>query len=598
MKVTEDYLKNVKELDKYLKTLCFDEESEKRIRAYVENPLSVVNDNIKRLFEKYDDKIVDYRIPLPASMIKQTRKCQKEIYLILSTIVDCLSEDNQLEVIKDENGNLVPNFSLTLSSITDNFFKVRNDKRKIWRYLDSKSSSIAKKVYETWLESKTFRLNDNGETEEIINIKENRFKLFCFFSIMNQYVSSLGSRKTSLKDKILKLNNSDIYNVTGMSDTEVINLITTNVIKPIFNIMQEIISAKLLDMDKFSLYLSFNVFDWMLASTGEDWHSCIDLVSSYAYGVGLLGMCGCPDWGMLLYTDNQKKESCGLSSFHIVTRSWVCYTSDKNFQMINWYPKNIRETIGFGDNEDFKFIFDSSSSRRSFSEWDPITFENGAVAWIYSDRNSFYVTNDSKKVYFVFDTASGLPRHYKFEGKIIPDKEDVVMSVINGVKHYSTIWEAVRNEAVIKKYFRYPKKTYHCGCCGNTCYSESELTFIPSENIYVCDDCLNNRYYECAICGEIHRYDDDSEEAYNGPRPWEYEIVCQNCLETRDDIFYDYFVDHYYFTRDVEGNYIKVDVQTSDGMHRFIASYNVEDAINAGRIRRDESGNLHVVEES
>ena len=117
MKITEDYLKNIKELDKFLHTFSFSEESEARIRAYVNNPIDFLNDDLKRLFEKYDENVVDYRIQLPTSMLKQTRKYQKEIYLILSTIVDCLSEDNHLTAAKDEAGVLIPNFSLSLDSV-------------------------------------------------------------------------------------------------------------------------------------------------------------------------------------------------------------------------------------------------------------------------------------------------------------------------------------------------------------------------------------------------------------------------------------------------------------------------------------------------
>ena len=108
MKVTETYLKNKKEIEKFLNTFSFDAESEARIRAYIDNPLSVVNDDIKRMFEKFDgdNEIVDYRIPLPASIMKQRKKYQKEIYLIMATVVNCLVEDDQFTFTVDANGNI------------------------------------------------------------------------------------------------------------------------------------------------------------------------------------------------------------------------------------------------------------------------------------------------------------------------------------------------------------------------------------------------------------------------------------------------------------------------------------------------------------
>ena len=596
MKITEDYLKNIKELDKFLHTFSFSEESEARIRAYVNNPIDFLNDDLKRLFEKYDENVVDYRIQLPTSMLKQTKKYQKEIYLILSTIVDCLSEDNQLTATKDEAGILVPNFSLSLDSVTDNSFKIKNDKRKVWRYLDSKSSSIAKKVYETWLLNKTFKINDNGETEEFINVKENRFGLYTFVSIMSQYVRSLGAKKTSLRDKISKATSSSVLNVTGLSSTEVINLITTKVIKPYFNILQEIISAKMLDMDKYGLYLSFNAFDWILASTGEEWHSCIDMNSNYAYGVGMLGMCGCPDWGMLLYTDNQKKEACTLTSFHIITRSWTCYTKDKNFQVINWYPKNIRDSVSFKDNEDFNFVFDSSSSRRSFSEWDPITFANGSLAWIYSDRNAFYVTNDKKHVYFRFEGSTGLPKHFKNEnGEIIPDRDGINESVIRGVTRYhNSIWEAVKKGHSIKEYLSYPKKKVYCDCCGSSFDSKDKLTYIESENKWVCKSCLDNQYFKCR-CGHYHNYENDSTEVYFGDKPWEYELMCNDCLRNAldsNEVFVD-VINGYYYNTTVDGRNIMTQLKVADSIE-YIADFNVDKYISKGKIYRDDSGVLYL----
>ena len=594
MKVTEDYLNNIKELDKFLYTFSFSEESEKRIRAYVNNPVDFLNDDLKRLFEKYDDQIVDYRIPLPASMIKQTKRYQKEIHLIFSTIISCLSEDEQIGLVENSDGILTPNFSVSLESVVENSFKVKNDKRKVWRYLDSKATSIAKKVYETWLEDKTFRFNENGETEEVINIKENRFGLYTFISIMSQYVRSLGTRKSSLRDKISKATSSSIFNLTGLSHAESINLIATKVIKPFFNILQEIISAKVLDMDKFGLYLSFNVFDWILASTGEEWHSCIDMNGSHAYGIGMLGMCGCPDWGMLLYTDNQKKTACTLTSFHIVTRSWTCYTDDKKFQVINWYPKNIRDSVAFADNEDFSFVFDSSQLRKSFSIWDPITFANGSLAWIYSDKNNFHISSDKRRVYFSFEGACGLPKYFKSEeGFILPDRDNLFDSVLRGVtRHYDSIWNAVREGHSIRSYLSYPKKKVYCGCCGSSFDSKNDLTFIDSENLWVCDSCLTRNYYRCN-CGHYHRYD-NSTCVYFGSLPWEYDLMCNDCLENgvaNGSIFKDDINNRYYMTS--AENPTKVEVVTDDGSSIIISKFNVEKYTTKNLIFADDHGVFH-----
>ena len=159
MTITENYKNNIKAIEPFLYTFNFPAESEERIRKYINNPLDVLNDDIKALFKKYDEQIVDYRIPLPTSMIKERKATQKEIFLIMSLIVDCLEEDDQFKYTVDEHGVVKPEFQLTASTISNNFFKIKNDKRKVWRYLDSKATNIAKKMYERWFERKTFKLD-------------------------------------------------------------------------------------------------------------------------------------------------------------------------------------------------------------------------------------------------------------------------------------------------------------------------------------------------------------------------------------------------------------------------------------------------------
>jgi hypothetical protein len=47
MKITETYLKNIKEIEKFIKTMSFDADSEQRIKQFINDPLSILNDDIK-----------------------------------------------------------------------------------------------------------------------------------------------------------------------------------------------------------------------------------------------------------------------------------------------------------------------------------------------------------------------------------------------------------------------------------------------------------------------------------------------------------------------------------------------------------------------
>ena len=607
MKVTETYLRNKKEIEKFLRTFSFSEESEARIRAYIDNPVDHVNDDIKRLFEKYDgeNEIVDFRIPLPASIMKQKKKYQKEIYLVMSTVVDCLIEDDQFTFSVDGNGNVVPNVSLTTDTISENYFKVKNDKRKVWKYLDSKATNIAKRIYETWLEKKTFKLNENNETELYIDLKSNEYGLYTFLTVMEDYVKTLGTKKTSLREKINKFTQNNIWvYVLNDNHTEIINTIATTVIKPFFNIMQEIISAKMLDMGKYKLFLSFNPFDWLLASSGEDWHSCIDMSSSYCYGIGMLGMCGCPDWGMVLYTDGVTKTYGDIESYHLITRSWACYSDTGRFQLINWYPKDIRTTVDFGGCEDIKFTAPRGDGKsvesRSKSSWDPIVFANGSLAWIYRDLNEFYLTSDNEKVYFKFTGNTGMTYFYKFNGKIYRDNDGYFDSVMKGIKNgrYGSIWDAVRNGHVAKPYFKMPdraRETYRCSCCNSEFENRGDLTYIENEDIWVCRRCLDNNYFTCPVCGEYHRFDDDSVEIHNGSSPWNYELWCHECADgalDNGDIFWDEYDENYYVSSDGPANLFEI-VRDGAGLENKASKYNIDRYIREGKIYRHADNALY-----
>ena len=599
MIITEDYKNNIREIEKFLHTFNFPKEEEDKIRKYIANPLDVVNDDIKALFNKYDDSVVDYRIQLPTSMIRERRAAQKEIFLIMSLIVDCLSEDDQFKYSVDESGNIKPDFQLTPGTISNNYFKIKNDKRKVWRYLDSKAPNIAKKMYERWYEKKTFKWNESsGEMKEYIDLKSNTMRLGPFFDVMQRYITSLGSKSTSLRTKISKFIGKGPYiDVTGKSHSEIITLLANDIIKPTFNIIQEIISAKMLDLDKFKLFLSFNVFDWLLASTGEEWHSCIDMQSSYAYGVGLLGMCGCPDWGMLLYTDGTGKEFGGIKSYHIVTRSWVCYTNQKDFNVVNWYPKDVRNTIEFGESEDFKFNFiRGDANRRSMSDWDPIVFKNGALAWIYSDSPYFVPSKEEGKVFFRFEGSYGLPRNIKCNGKIYNDNNEYFSKVIRSItRDYTSIWDAVSHNHQINVCGPHEIKNYVCHECGNSFSDDENVVYIENEDIYVCRNCLDTNFFQCSGCDEYHRYEGDSYEVYYGSDPWSYDLICDSCLTAGlndGDIYYDTVAERYYRGCDC------VYVNESSEEEEVVSPYTLERMINNGEVFRHSDGNYYTYEEN
>lgn len=597
MKVTEEYLNNVKEIEKFIKAFSFDEESEARIRKYIKNPLSVLNDDIKALFKKYDDEIVDYRIPLPASMLKKRRKLLKEVLLIYSVVVDCLNEDDQFKFSIGENGEVVPEITISEHTISDSYFIVKNDKRKVWKYLKTKYDSIARKVYNNWNKSRSFSIDSEGNTKTFIDLNNNNVGLYSFVSVMTKYIASIGNRKTSLKEKINTFfNKKMLIDVTGKTEDEIIAYIKDEVISPIMNIVQEIISARTLDLEKYKLYLSFNVFDWLLASSGQDWHSCIDMDSNYCYGVGMLGMCGCPDWGMLLYTDGSEKQFSNIKVYNIVTRSWVCYTNKKDFQLINWYPKDIRNTIDFSDNDsEFKFIDHGreNNTRTSFSHWDPITFVNGAVAWIYSDLYDFSICDNKTEMAFKFTGKTGLPGIYKDKntGKLYYGSSlGEIMRAIQS--KYRSIHDMVKHNDSIANLLNSVEKIT-CDMCGDE-IDEDDRIYIASEDIYVCENCCNNNFFWDDAYESYYRFEDGA-EVYSGPDSWNFELVCSSHLDdmvSNGDAFWDDFKERYY-----RGDCVEVYCDSDHEETLTAARCNIEILVNEHRIFKHSDNLYYTYEE-
>jgi hypothetical protein len=73
----------------------------------------------------------------------------------------------------------------------------------------------------------------------------------------------------------------------------------------------------------------------------------------------------------------------------------------------------------------------------------------------------------------------------------------------------------------------------YCSNCAHYCsscdeYHLGESTYIASEDRYVCNDCLNEYYVKCAVCGEWVNQDDATHIERENIE------VCRSCL---DDLF-------------------------------------------------------------
>lgn len=593
MKITETYKNNIKAIEKYIKGMAFTEDSEERIRKFINNPLDIVNDNIKALFRQYDDYVVDYRIELPSSMMEKKNNIP-EVSLVMATIVQILCEEKSF-TYDTETGEFSPNIEISEETVSRNYFRVGNEKRKVWKFIDSKVNQMALDV----LAKETAYIAASRETSSVFSLE----KYFpAYVDCFNRYRESLNGRQTSLLTKI-----EDFLDVTFVlnnksesSNTFILRI--AEEIKKMFNIMQEIISAKTVDIDKFKMFLSFNVFDWLLASSGESFHSCIDMNSQYCYGLGLLGMCACPDWGMFLYTDGTTKKFDDIETYHIVSRSWAMYTENKKFNLIGWYPKDIRQGVKINEDpcEGISIVSRKEYGVKSMSEWDPIVHRNGALAWIYSDSPRFIRGNKHGNVKFKIEDAPGIPRMRKEENGDLSEDYYGLSNLIQSVKYFGTISDCVNkkhdifskyrepNQVLVDGYYREEyeeeEERYYCDCCGDEYDSTDDLYWIDDEEIYVCNSCLEENYFYCDSC-DCYVNNNHSVEVYFGKHDWDYVLVCESCADSTSEIYFDCYSERMYNSDRVP----MVLVATRDESEtKMFSEYSINKALDNGEIEELE----------
>ena len=76
------------------------------------------------------------------------------------------------------------------------------------------------------------------------------------------------------------------------------------------------------------LCFSLNFADWLLASTGEEWTSCIGLENDNGYWRGLASLIGDKNRILVYVTNKQEKEFMGVKSYKMIERSWAFLYKD------------------------------------------------------------------------------------------------------------------------------------------------------------------------------------------------------------------------------------------------------------------------------
>lgn len=473
-------------------------ESLKKMYEYIDDPTLILNDNAKNLFEKYGDEVVDYRIPLDAKKVVEP-EIMKELSFVKIMLSEVLKQNYYEKYNTLDNG-----CSFEEDLIIKNKFMFFGEERKVWKFLISHAEDMARDIIEK-----------NGEF--VLSFWYNSYCLGPIFSSMEKYLDELENKENLLKVKIEKLFDETIDSTSNLANA-------TKKIKTTIRILADIINAKNVpNYMGYEAFLSFNYFDWLLASTGESWNSCLSFNSDTFYGIGLPNLISCPDWGMVEVVKKNNKEIHGIKVPHIVSRTWVIYGENDCYNTVRGYPIDFN---GLNGKEmcdglvKFKKI-NSSSDEISKSSFKPFCLKDGiTVPFIYAD--AFCVKPTGKNVVLGINNFScGTPYiginngEYKYGGNI-SEMYDTVSETCDSISDIiycrgSSFYDIYEGDEKIV-----------CDYCGKR---DEDCIYLDSYG-YVCQHCIDysGNFYYCEDCGELRSIDCSSYELVNG------EAICEDCI--------------------------------------------------------------------
>ena len=514
MIITETYRKNSEILKNIIKNnIGLDENSSKRVFSYIDNPLLMLNEHTVSLLE--NDNVVDFRVPV--SLRDNFLVNNKEIEILqdaISSTLGILGKEKEL--------------TLTRKDVMNKSFTIGKQQRKIWRFLCSTAEEVG----------------SNFEKNLGMDILNKTYKehsvLVAFSSNKYWYITRFIDGMFSFTDKPEHINILSRFESFFVSDVFKKSFkekgLIAKKLKELYRFSAEILGSNGVKENPYSSFLSFNFFDWLLASTGESWNSCLSFSKNCFYGVGIFSTFVCPDWGMLMVSKQEEmKNFAGILAPKIVARTWVIFGKNNKYNMVNWYPLKFtanhenKENV-VKENIPIDFI-DHKEEVQSYSTFSPIVLENGIVPFIFCDNSVVEITEDNKVNFTIKnDCERGIPSISldKNSGKFYL-RED--FHEFKNICHQmeesdlESLSHSVANGYFIidRKYVQAEKTT--CTSCAKKSNIE-DTVFIEGYG-QVCKHCLQTEDF-INIDGKwsVIEYDSDSEEK----APWQSELkTCCHC---------------------------------------------------------------------
>jgi hypothetical protein len=515
MIITETYKKNSEILKNIIKNnIGLDEDSLQRVFSYIDNPLLMLNKHTVSLLES--DNVVDFRIPV--SLQDNFLVNSKEIEILQDVLSSTLKAIEKEEIVL-----------LTRKDVMNKSFTVGSQKRKIWKFLCSTAEEVGynfEKNIGMYIPNKSY---------------EEHSLLVSFASKKYWYITRFIDGMLSFTDKPEHINILSRFESFFVSDVFKKSFKESGLIakklKELYRFSAEILGSKGIKENPYSSFLSFNFFDWFLASTGESWSSCLSLSKNCFYGVGILSTFVCPDWGMLMVSkQKEEKNFYGITAPKVVARTWVIFGKNEKYNMANWYPLKFSVKCENGKNavkENIPIDFlNHKEEVQSYSEFSPIVLKNGVIPFIFCDNSDVEITENNKVQFILRDNCDkGIPSisldkntgkiflrkdFHEFKNICLQMEESDLESLSHSIENNSSITD--------KKYVQ-PEKTYCTSCLKK--FDIKDVTLVEKYG-RVCKNCLQTEEF-VNIDGKWRFIEDvtDFEKA-----SWQTELkVCNICNE-------------------------------------------------------------------
>lgn len=327
-------------------------------------------------------------------------------------------------------------------------------------------------------------------------------------------------------------------------------------------------------LSKNQLYIGLTVdfTDIFLASTSENWTSCLNVYSEHSISTGLPGLITDKNRAMIFITDGDIKEFQGIKTYKKIERAFVHIGKNGNFYISKTYPsKEIeKEELNiFSKLFENKKLFLLNDSYKSKYNIKPLFHNNGISCFPYLDLLRFEVIDNKKpEVIYKYDSCGGWVHIVaNFKENTLSFNIDKSITLFTDISNIGKIIDGSDNQS-LKNYSKFID--FSCNSCGKELDFLDENAFMKRiSGEYYCEECISNfnkcdqceeyfpknklreiknkklcsicfdrKYIECENCGEfvekneIISFIDEKDRIKNNPYdPIKESRVCFNCFE-------------------------------------------------------------------